>query len=141
MRVLGRGVATERIDIYIYVLTQKAQEHLQGCSFCFAYIYMSICSSIIPQTQGSPNIPLPPTVHQLSGIKTPVNFCVILISAIAVKPNKAFKIIDFIIFLLFICNISSINPQSDSQTTVIIPRVFKKITYINICVKKQKILC
>ena len=95
--------------------------------------YMIIWVKIIPQTQGSPNTPLPPTVYQLSGICTPVNFWVRFIAAIAANPKNAFKSIDFIILWLFICKISSTKAQSDNQTIATIPRVFIKITpHINI---------
>ena len=53
-----------------------------------------ICASINPQTQGSPSVPLPITVYQFIGTKTPVNFCVRFIRATAKNPSSAFIIID-----------------------------------------------
>ena len=76
-------------------LSQKKKEHLQGCSFLFCLHYISICNNTTPQTHGKPNIPLPPTVHQLTGTETPVNFWVRFIIAMAAMPNSAFKRIDF----------------------------------------------
>lgn len=93
--------------------------------FCRIY-YINICNNTTPQTHGRPNIPLPPTVHQLSGMCTPVNFCVIFIMAIDVNPKRAFKNIDFIILWLLICNISKTKAHIDSQIIAEIPRVFIK---------------
>lgn len=75
----------------IYMKQEKVRTPRKGVLF-----YIRICVSIIPQTHGSPNIPLPPTVYQFSGINTPVNFWVKFIKAIAANPNNAFERTDFI---------------------------------------------
>ena len=103
--------------------------------FCRTYNYINICNNTTPHTQGSPNIPLPPTVYQLIGICTPVNFCVRFITAIAAKDNIALKNIDRIGFLLLICNTSNIKAQIDNHIIASIPKAFKKITYYRLYVK------
>ena len=86
--------------------------------------YMIIWVKIIPQTQGSPNTPLPPMVYQLSGICTPVNFWVRFIAAIAANPKNAFKSIDFIILWLFICKTNKISPHIANHIIATIANVF-----------------
>ena len=90
-----------------------------------ALFYIIICAKIRPQTHGSPNAPLPTTVYQLSGTKTPVNFCVRFITAIAEKPSSAFMITDLKKVWLFICKTNSAKPQTDSQIIARIPTIFK----------------
>ena len=90
-----------------------------------ALFYIIICAKIRPQTHGRPNAPLPTTVYQLSGTKTPVNFCVMFMSAMAKKPISAFMITDLKNVWLFICKTNSAKPQIDSQIIASIPTIFK----------------
>ena len=89
VRVRVGDAGAERISETL-MRKDKRDKHPIGVLF-----YISICNKIIPHTHGSPKTPLPPTVYQLSGMCTPVNFCVRFITAIAVNAKRAFKNIDF----------------------------------------------
>ena len=65
-------------------------------TFKVFFFYISICANIIPQTPGSPSVPLAITVYQLSGMNTPVYFWVTFITAMPRNPKNAFASIDLI---------------------------------------------
>ena len=87
-------------------------------------VHIKVFSNIIPQTHGSPKTPLPPTVYQLRGIDTPVNFSGRFIIAIAKKLKNALKKMDLIILWLFMCSTSNASVKTENHIIAKIPNAF-----------------
>ncbi len=84
-------------------------------------------NKISPITPGSPSTEEDVTDHQFIGTCIPVKEVVRFIRINAIIPEKAFKIMDFIGFLLFINNTKSIRAVTDKTTNA---EIFKN------CIKK-----